>query len=102
MDLQLSGKRAIVTGGATGIGFAIAAELSREGAHIAIASRRMEVLEPSAARIGEEMGHPILPVVADTGDDASVQALAETVAQAFGGIDIPANVASQNPAQPGG
>jgi NAD(P)-dependent dehydrogenase (short-subunit alcohol dehydrogenase family) len=102
MDLELTGKRAIVTGGATGIGFAIAAELSREGVNVAIASRRIGALESAAARIRAETGNPALPVVADTGSDTSVKALVKTVVQEFGGIDILVNVASENPAQPGG
>jgi NAD(P)-dependent dehydrogenase (short-subunit alcohol dehydrogenase family) len=49
MDLGLEGKRAIVTGGSLGIGKAIARELAREGADVAIVARTMETLEAAPA-----------------------------------------------------
>jgi NAD(P)-dependent dehydrogenase (short-subunit alcohol dehydrogenase family) len=102
MDLELRGKRAIVTGGGAGIGRAIATELAREGADVAITGRRPEVLKDAAAQIEAETGKPVAVVAADTGSDESVQALVSEVVASFGGIDILANVASENPAQPGG
>jgi NAD(P)-dependent dehydrogenase (short-subunit alcohol dehydrogenase family) len=102
MDLELQGKRAIVTGGATGIGYAIAAELTREGVRVAIAGRRPEMLRAAALQIGTETGREAIPVVADTGDDETVRALVDTVVSELGGVDILVNVASENPAQPGG
>jgi NAD(P)-dependent dehydrogenase (short-subunit alcohol dehydrogenase family) len=101
MDLELSAKRAIVTGGGTGIGRAIATELAREGARVAIAGRRTAVLEAAAAQIADEVGTGVLPVIADTGDTKSVSALVEQVADAFGGIDILINNAAEQPAQQG-
>ena len=50
MDLQLSGKTAIVTGGSRGIGKAIARELAREGMDVAIVARGMDALEATAQR----------------------------------------------------
>jgi NAD(P)-dependent dehydrogenase (short-subunit alcohol dehydrogenase family) len=102
MDLELRGKRAIVTGGGAGIGRAIATELAREGADVAITGRRPEVLKEAAAQIETETGKAVAAVAADTGSDESVQALVSEVVASFGGIDILANVASENPAQPGG
>lgn len=102
MDLELAGKRAIVTGGGAGIGRAIAVELAREGVSVAVVSRRKEVLDDAARLIQDETGTAALPVVADTGDDSSVQSMVDTVVDRFGGVDILVNVASQNPAQPGG
>lgn len=103
MDLELSGKRALVTGGGSGIGRAIATELARENVSVAIASRRQEVLEGGRKFIecATDRGR-VLPVVADTSSDHSVEALVSSVVEAFGGIDILVNVASENPAQPGG
>ncbi|WP_072803586.1 SDR family NAD(P)-dependent oxidoreductase [Rhodococcoides yunnanense] len=101
MTLDLAGKRALVTGGGTGIGYAIALELARNGVSVAITSRRTEVIESAAERITAETGTKTLAVTADTGDDASVQKLVETVVNSLGGIDILVNNAAEQPAQHG-
>ena len=98
MDLELTGKTAIVTGGSRGIGKAIARELAREGVDVAIVARTVDVLESAAAELAEETGRIILAIVADTGSDASVKAMVERAAHALGRIDILVNCA----AQPGG
>ena len=57
MGYDLSGKRALVTGGGTGIGYAIALELAREGVSVAITGRRSDVLDARrAARQGRDRG----------------------------------------------
>ncbi len=98
MDLQLTGKRAIVTGGSRGIGKAIARQLAEEGVDVAIAARGKELLEASAAEIATATGRRIVPIVADMGDDASVEALIAAAVRALSGIDILVNDA----AAPGG
>jgi len=98
MNLELTGKTAIVTGGSRGIGKAIARELAREGVDVAIVARAIGPLEAAAAELAEETGRRIVPLVADTGADASVQAMATAAAGALGHIDILVNCA----AQPGG
>src|SRR5438552_9649575 len=98
MDLGLSGKTAIVTGGSRGIGNAIARELAAEGVDVAIIARSPDTLQASAQELTEASGRRILPVVADTGSDAAVKAMVQQVADAFGHIDILVNCA----AQPGG
>src|SRR5579859_7048219 len=98
MDLELAGKTAIVTGGSRGIGKAVARELAREGVDVAIVARSAEALAATAAELAEETGRVILPIVADTGNDASVKAMVEQAASALGHIDILVNCA----AQPGG
>ncbi len=70
MDLQLKGKRAIVTGGSRGIGKAIARQLAEEGVDVAIVARGREQLEASAAELAAATGRRIVPLLADTGDDA--------------------------------
>lgn len=97
MGYDLSGKRALVTGGGTGIGYAIALELAREGVSVAITGRRSDVLDHAARRVKDETGADVLAVAADTGDDESVRALVATVASAFGGIDILVNNAAEQP-----
>jgi NAD(P)-dependent dehydrogenase (short-subunit alcohol dehydrogenase family) len=98
MDLELSGKVAIVTGGSRGIGKAVTRTLAAEGATVAIAARTEEMLRATATEIAEETGQRILPVVVDTGDDESVRSMVEHVASELGRVDILVNGA----AVPGG
>lgn len=98
MDLQLNGKRALVTGGSKGIGRAIARQLAREGVDLVIAARNEAELAACARELAEETGRRIVGLTVDTRDDRSVDALvAETVA-VLGGLDILVNAA----ARPGG
>jgi len=103
MDLQLKGKVAFITGGSMGIGKAAALELAKEGVNVAIAARRMPLLEEAAQELREALGSTpqpgrILPVAVDTTDMESVSgAMARTI-DAFGRIDILVNGA----AHPGG
>ena len=83
---------AIVTGGATGIGFAIAKELTRLGARVVIASRKEENLKPAVAELGERASYHVL----DVRDAAAVEAMAEKVATDHGRIDILVNNAAGN------
>jgi NAD(P)-dependent dehydrogenase (short-subunit alcohol dehydrogenase family) len=98
VDLELHGKTAIVTGGSKGIGKAIARELALEGVDVAIGARSRDALDATAVELAEATGRRIVPIVVDTGDDASVRAMVEQAAGALGHIDILVNSA----AQPGG
>jgi NAD(P)-dependent dehydrogenase (short-subunit alcohol dehydrogenase family) len=98
VDLQLAGRRAIVTGGSRGIGRAIAHALLTEGVRVVIAARDGAVLQAAAADLAQRTGGEVVPVATDTADDASVDALLEQAAGALGGVDILVNSA----AQPGG
>jgi peroxisomal 2,4-dienoyl-CoA reductase len=94
-DGILDGRVAFVTGGGTGITGGIARALSEAGARVALVSRKLENLEPAAARI-KEAGGEALPVAADVRDFAQVErAIAATVAR-FGRIDIVVNGAAGN------
>jgi len=94
MDLELSGKAAIVTGGSRGIGKAVARELAREGVSVAIAARSREALEATAAELAEETGSPVEPFVVDTTDERAVRAMVEGAMAAFSRVDILVNCAA--------
>jgi len=98
VDLQLDGKRALVTGGSRGIGKAIARVLASEGARVAIAARDAERLAAAAEDIGAASGSQVATARFEAGNDDSVRAMVATVADALGGIDILIN----NAAEPGG
>ena len=95
MDLQLTGRRALVTGGSRGIGKATAAALLAEGAEVAIAARDQTRLERAAAGLGAAAGRPVAAFRADTGDDASVRRLAAAAQDRLGGVDILVNCAAR-------
>ena len=98
MDLELTDKTAIVTGGSVGIGKAVARELAREGVDVVICARRRELLEAAAAELSSETGRKIVPIVADTSQKASVQSMVDAAVDAMGRVDILVN----NAATPGG
>jgi NAD(P)-dependent dehydrogenase (short-subunit alcohol dehydrogenase family) len=98
MDLQLTGKRAIVTGGSKGIGLAIAKALAAEGAAVAIAARDAGVLRSAADSF--PTGSRIIPLEVDTSDDRSVQRMVAAAVDQLGGVDILVNSAA-DPAKPG-
>ncbi|MCC5870356.1 MAG: SDR family oxidoreductase [Gammaproteobacteria bacterium] len=87
MDLELTGRVALVTGASRGIGRAIAQGLAAEGARLVIAARGSEALEETQRAL-EATGAEVLAVPADVGDDASVTALVEKAREHFGRIDI--------------
>lgn len=78
---------AIVTGGGTGIGKAVALALGRDGYSVVVAGRRREPLE-ATAREGESSGMRILAFLADVSDPASVRGLFEKTRLAFGRLDL--------------
>lgn len=98
MDLELMGKRAVVTGGSRGIGLAAAKALSAEGAHVALVARDAAALVGAKAAVleaGGPAGGRVITVSCDTGDDQAVRHMAAEVAAAFGGVDILVNAAAR-------
>ena len=96
MDLQLTGKRALVTGGSKGIGKAIAMVLAEEGADVALLARNVEALTVAATEIAGLTGRKVFGVSADTNLDDSVNAaVADAVLRLGGSIDILVNAAAE-------
>jgi len=89
---DLSGRVAVVTGGTTGLGHAIALGLADAGADVVASSRRLAAVEAVAAEI-EELERRTLRVTSDVTDRASVQALHDAVLAEFGKVDILVNAA---------
>lgn len=96
MDLQLQGRRALVTGGSRGIGKAVARVLADEGCDVALLARDAVRLAAAAAEIAATSGRRVVGVSADTTQDAPVRQAAAQAAQQLGGaIDILVNAAAE-------
>ena len=89
--LSFTGKVAIVTGGATGIGYATALQLAKLGAKVVICSRTVDELEAAAARIARESGSQCLAVTTDVKDEAACIALVQRAVDEFGRVDVLVN-----------
>ncbi len=94
MDLRLTGKRAIVTGGSRGIGRAIAHVLAREGCDLVICARNEKALVVTAAEIASATGRKVSATVADTSKAKDIEAMVEGAVRTLGGIDILVNNAA--------
>lgn len=94
MDLELTGKRAVVTGGSRGIGKQVARTLIEEGASVAIVARNKADLDLTAT----ELGSNAIPVTCDTADDMSVKSMVSSVIERLERVDVLVNCA----ARPGG
>jgi NAD(P)-dependent dehydrogenase (short-subunit alcohol dehydrogenase family) len=92
---DLTGKTAIVTGGAGGLGHYIALGLARQGADVVVTSRTLSKLEPVAKEI-QSMGRKSSAVVSDITDPKSLEAMVSKVIEAYKHIDILVNVAGIN------
>ncbi len=83
-QLDLKGRRAVVTGGAAGIGLAIAERLAASGARVALWDRDQAALEMARNRLGEQT--VVIPL--DIVDNDAVERAARTTEAAMGGIDV--------------
>lgn len=95
--LSLSGRRAVVTGGAQGLGRAIAERLAEAGAAVAIADLDAQKASDAAAAVAERHDSAAIGVRMDVADSDSVHAAAEIVASELGGVDIWVNNAGVFP-----
>ena len=97
MDLALTGKTALVTGGSEGIGRGIALVLAREGVDVAICARRPEPLAAAAADIAKQTGRKIVAIPADLTRDEDARNFVEKGHEALGRVDIMVNNAGSAP-----
>jgi 3-oxoacyl-[acyl-carrier protein] reductase len=97
LDLGLTGKVAIVTGGSAGLGRAAAIRLAGEGVRVSICARRKEVLERTAGEI-RHAGGDVLAIPADVTRAEDVQAVVTATTERFGGVDILLNNAGTSAA----
>ncbi len=98
LELNLSGKVALVTGGSEGIGKGIARKLAAEGCRVAMCARRQHVLADAAEAIRSEAGAQVLAVAADVTLAADVERFVNEAVSEFGGIDILVNNAGRSAA----
>ena len=89
MNLGLEGRRAVVTGGSAGIGFAVARALVREGAEVLIGARDPDRLEAARAALERERdGARVLAQVLDVTDASSLAAFADHATAKLGDPDV--------------
>src|SRR6266571_6871127 len=99
MDLGLKNRVAIVAAGSSGIGFACARELAREGARVFLCSREAQHASEAAQKIHKETGADVAGIVADVTNDAAVQAFVNLAIERAGKIDICVTNAGGPPAK---
>lgn len=97
--LELNGKTAVVIGGTSGIGRAIAHGLAEAGANVVCTSRRIEQCEIAAKEI-EAIGRETLRVASDVSDRASLENLLSECVKKFGKVDILVNSAGRTKRAP--
>jgi len=98
MDLGISGRTALITGGSLGIGKATAAELAAEGVNVAIVARDRIRLEDAAQELSSNTGGRVIGIAGDMGDASDIARAVDEASTALGGIDILVNNAGSSPA----
>ncbi len=84
---ELEGVRALVTGGTSGLGFAMSQALAEAGAHVVLTGRTEQRVQDAASRIGDL----VTGLVMDVRDEQSVSASVDSALRALGGIDVLVN-----------
>lgn len=98
MELGISGRRALVTGGSLGIGRATAAELAAEGVDVAIVARDKARLDAAAQVLSSNTGGRVIGIAGDMGNADDIAHVVDEASAALGGIDILVNNAGSSPA----
>jgi len=95
MDLGIKGRRAIVTGGSSGIGFETARQFLEEGVRVLISGRNKEKLEKSRDDLAKRTGGEVHAVVADMTKQSDIDNMVKVAKEKLGGVDILINNAGQ-------
>jgi NAD(P)-dependent dehydrogenase (short-subunit alcohol dehydrogenase family) len=93
---SLKGKTIIVTGGGTGLGRSMSKYFLELGANVVITSRKMDVLETTAAELEKETGGKVLPIACDVRNYDEIVNVIKTTKDKFGGIHVLLNNAAGN------
>ena len=92
MDLGLTGKVAIITGGSDGLGKAAATRIAAEGGKVALAARDQGRIDSAIAAIKSATGNSdVIGISTDVTDEAQVQSMVDAVVTQWGGVDILVN-----------
>ena len=100
MELGLRGKTALICGASSGLGYAVAEALAREGCKVAINARTAGTLRAAADTLGHDTGAEVVALPADVSLPAEAEQLATDTAKAFGKLDIVMANAGGPPAGP--
>src|SRR3974390_603505 len=95
MDLGIKGRRAIVTGGSSGIGFETARQFLEEGVRVLITGRNQKKLEQARDELAKRTGGEVHAVVADMTKESDIVKMVETAREKLGGVDILVHNAGQ-------
>ena len=96
MELELTGKTVLITGGSEGIGKSAAAEFAHEGARVAICARRIDILEAAAAEIRAATGGHVVAIVADVSTLVGCNQFVQQAVETLGGADVLVNNAGRS------
>lgn len=97
MDLGITGRVALITGGSKGLGFATARALAAAGCRLALVARTQADLEKAAAVLGRDAGAEVVAFPADLSDPAAPRRVVDAALQRFGRVDILVNSAGAAP-----
>jgi NAD(P)-dependent dehydrogenase (short-subunit alcohol dehydrogenase family) len=100
MDIKLTGRKALITGGSKGLGLAIARTFAEAGADVAVMARGQAALDGAVAAIGARPGQQVLALACDVSRADDIAAGFAKVTDAFGHVDILVNNAGTSQAHP--
>jgi NAD(P)-dependent dehydrogenase (short-subunit alcohol dehydrogenase family) len=100
MEIKLTGRTAVITGGSKGLGFAIAKTFAEAGADVAILARRQGPLDEAAAAIRARSGREVVAIPCDVRRVDDIEVAFARATQAFGHVDILVNNAGTSNAHP--